>query len=315
MRATLVPLAVVAVAAAAVTLAQTQVRDGPLPQRGAVVPSGTGVLTGVLTTDAAPPQPVRRATIRLAGQSGGSTRIAGTDDEGKFRFDALPAGTFVLSATKPCFVQTFHGSRHPGRGPGVPVAVGDGQQVNVTLRIVPGAVITGTMTDSRGYPAVDVQVAVVPVSAGGTSNTPVRGVTDDRGTYRVFGLAPGDYLVSALPPDLGTGVGYGRGQAVDILGVTDAEVKWARSQTAAGRAPMPPPGRTVRYAPVFHPGTTDVSAAVPVSITVGEERSGIGFALQVVPTVRIAGTIIDAGGQPVTIATEIGRASCRERVS
>jgi hypothetical protein len=302
MRAAVAASIAVAVAAV-VTLAQTQVRDGPLPQRGAVAPSGTGVLTGVLMADAAPPQPVRRATIRLSVQSGVGTRLAGTDDEGKFRFDALPAGTFTLSATKPGYVQTFHGSKHPGRGPGVPVAVADGQQVSVTLKIVPGAVITGTITDSRGNPAPNVQVAVVAVSAGGTSNTPVRGSTDDRGMYRVFGLAPGDYLVSALPPDLGTGVGYGRGQAPSILGVTDAEVKWARSQSAAGTAPMPTPGKTVTYAPVFHPGTTDVSAAVPVSVATGEERSGIGFALQVVPASRIAGTIIDAVGQPVTAAT------------
>jgi carboxypeptidase family protein len=273
------------------------------------------VLTGVLMTDAVPPQPVRRATIRLAVQSGVGTRLAGTDDEGKFRFDALPAGSYTLSATKPGYVQTFHGSKHPGRGPGVPVALADGQQVSVTLRIVPGAVITGTITDSRGNPAPNVQVAVIAVSAGGTSNTPVRGSTDDRGMYRVFGLAPGDYLVSALPPDLGTGVGYGRGQVPNILGVTDAEVKWARSQSATGTAPMPSPGKTVTYAAVFHPGTTDVSAAMPVSVAVGEEREGIGFALQVVPASRIAGTIIDANGQPVTVATVALYPRRRDQVS
>jgi hypothetical protein len=182
----------------------------------------------------------------------------------------------------------------------VPVAVADGQHVHITLTIVPGAVIAGTITDSRGNPAPNVPVAVVPVGTRGTSISPVRGVSDDRGMYRMFGLAPGDYFVSALPR-LDTGV-LGRGQALDILGVTDAEVRWARSAGAAGTAPMPPAGRTVAYAPVFYPGTTDAGSALTVSVAVGEERSGIGFALQAVPTARIAGRIVDANGQPVTSA-------------
>ena len=301
MRAAVVVSIAVAGATAVVTLAQPQVRDGPLPQRGAVAPAGTAVLTGVLMTDASPHQPVRRATIRLSLPSGVSTRLAGTDDEGKFRFDALPAGSYTLSATKPGYVQTFHGSKYPGRGPGVPVAVAEGQHVDVALRIVPGAVITGTINDSRGNPAPNVPVAVVAVGVRGSSATTVRGTTDDRGMYRVFGLAPGDYLVSALPR-LGTDVGRS-GQPFDILAVTDAEVRWARSAGAAGTAPMPPAGRPVAYAPVFYPGTTDLGSAVMVSVGVGEERPGIGFALQAVPTARITGRIVDANGQAVTSAS------------
>src|SRR5262245_6996603 len=164
-----------------------------LPQRSAVAPSGTAVLSGVLTSTAAAAQPVRHATVRLSGANGTSTRVAGTDDDGKFVFDALPAGSYTLSAIKPGYVQTFYGSRQPGRGPGVPVAVADGQRATLTLTIAPGAVITGTILDVRGLPAPNVPVAAVGLGSRGAGLAPTRGVTDDRGMYRLFGLAPGDY--------------------------------------------------------------------------------------------------------------------------
>jgi len=273
-----------------------------LPPRGAVAPSGTAVLSGVLTSATASTQPVRHATLRLSGANGASTRVAGTDDDGQFVFDALPAGNYTLSATKPGYVQTFYGSRKPGRGPGVPVAVKDGERATLTLTIAPGAVIAGTITDVRGLPASNVAVAAVGIGSRDAGLAPTRGVTDDRGMYRLFGLAPGDYVVSAIPR---VGPGAGRGAIGETTGVTDAEVRWARAASAGGggSAPMPPSGRPVTYAPVFFPGTTDASAAAKVTVAVGEERSGIDLALQIVQTARIAGTILDANGQPMPSAS------------
>jgi len=275
------------------------VAQAGLPPRGAVAPAGTAVLFGVVTSGAASPQPVRHVTIRLSSANSPSVRVAGTDDEGKFAFDALPAGTYTVSAMKPGYVQTFYGSRHPGRGPGVPVAVADGQRVSVAIQIVPGAVITGTIVDARGTAAPNVPVAVVAVGA-----TTVRGVTDDRGAYRVFGLAPGEYVVTALPR-VGSGAG-GRGTAAgEIAGITDAEARWARGAgaPAAVASTMPAPGRPVAYAPVFYPGTTDISSAASVTIGVGEERSGVNLTLQIVQTARVSGTLLDPAGQAVTSAS------------
>ena len=274
------------------------VAQAGLPPRGAVAPSGTAVLSGLVTTGAASPQPARHVTIRLSSANSPGVRVAGTDDEGRFVFDALPAGTYTVAATKPGYVQTFYGSRHPGRGPGVPVAVADGQRVSVAIQIVPGAVITGTIVDARGTPAPNVPVAVVAVNA-----TTVRGVTDDRGVYRVFGLSPGEYVVTALPR-VGSGAG-GRGTVIgEIAGITDAEVRWARGAgAAAGASPMPAPGRPLAYAPVFYPGTTDISSAASVAVGVGEERAGINLTLQIVQTARVSGTLLDPTGQAVTNAS------------
>src|SRR5262249_35816896 len=41
------------------------------------------------------------------------------------------------------------------------------------------------------------------------------------------------------------------------------------------------------------------------TVVVGEERSGVSFTLQVVQTARIAGTLLDPAGQPMTSASVV----------
>lgn len=282
---------VVAFSIGAWGLSARQVRDSGQQAAPIVVPSGTAVLSGTLVTDEATPRPVRRATVRLSGAALASARLAGTDDGGKFVFAALPAGSFSLSATKAGYVQAFFGSKHPGRGPGVPVAVADGQRLTVTLKMLQGAVITGTVTDGRGTPVPGVAVQVFDTRpTGPVTATPARATTDDRGVYRVYGLAAGDYVVSAVPK---------LGPVGGALAVTDAEVQWARNPSG----PMPPAGRLGSYAPVYYPGSTDPVAAVSVTLAAAEERAGVDLPLRIVTVARLSGTIVDAGSQPVSPAT------------
>jgi hypothetical protein len=268
------------------------------PRPSQVAPAGTAVLTGVVVTDTSSPQAVRRATVRLAGAAGTSARLVGTDDAGRFVFDALPAGSVTLSATKPGLVPAYHGSKHPGRGPGVPIAIAGGARVEVTLKMLPGAALTGTITDALGAPTPGVSVAAVDLRPAAAAPL-TRAVTDDRGVYRIFGLAPGEYLVAATPQLVPTALGRGVPNT-DIVSVTDAEVRWALS--GGGRA-MPPPGRAVAYAPVFYPGTTDATAAERVTLSAGEERAGVSLAIRIVPVATISGAVVDGGGQPIQSAT------------
>jgi protocatechuate 3,4-dioxygenase beta subunit len=178
--------------------------------------------------------------------------------------------------------------------------------------MLPGAAISGRVTTASGAPAPGIAIAVVDVRrVGGTVSSPLRGTTDDRGIYRVFGLPPGDYLVSALPRLVSTAEGRGVGRSTGVVQVTEADVQWARTASTSGIARATPAGSTtpasprrfVAYAPVFHPGVTDVTAAAPVSVAAGEERSDIGLTLRVVPMARIGGTLVDQSGQPVTTAS------------
>jgi hypothetical protein len=293
---------------ASVAIAAWQVRDANMP---AGPSAGSGVLRGVVVTDTADPQPVRRATVHLSG-TGTVPRLVGTNDLGQFLFNALPAGRYTLSATKVGFVRAFHGSTQAGVGPGVPVAVSDDQAVDVSIRLLPGAVITGVVTDARGLAAAGVSVAATDTRPRpGAAPAPARAVTDDRGIYRLFGLAPGDYLVSALPqlsPAPGGRVGQSPG-AVAV--VTDADVQWARSAVASmntgfGSTGGPSsPGAPVAYAPVFYPGTTDVAGALSVRVTSGVERGGVDLPLRIVRLARLAGSLADDQGRPLTSATVV----------
>ncbi|MEO7274692.1 MAG: carboxypeptidase regulatory-like domain-containing protein [Vicinamibacterales bacterium] len=265
----------------------------------------TGVVSGTVLTDTASPQPVRRATVRLEG-AGPGARLVGTDGEGRFTFGGLRAGAYTLSASKPGLVTTFHGSRRPGRGPGVLVVVSDGARASVSLKMLPGAAITGTVTDTTGAPAPAMPVIAVGVRGGTAVGPPARTTTDDRGVYRIYGLAPGDYLVSVVPPAVVV-----RGSQIGAIAVTsNQEVEWARRalQTgAAGRAPAANAAvsstRAVAYAPVYYPRTSDPSAAAPITLRGGEERAGVDLAVRVVPVSRLSGTLVDVSGAPVSPAS------------
>ena len=288
----------VCVVASAAAAAAWQQRDSTITPR---ITSGSSTLAGRVMSEAAMPQPIRRATVRLEGEAGTSVRHIGTDDEGRFVFDRLPAGRYTVSATKPGWVTTFHGGAVPGRGPGIPVAVAEGARVDLELSLLPGAVITGFITDAYARPATGVAVAAVNVRGGGA--LPARAVTDDRGVYRIFGLPPGEYAVSALPRLQPASEGRGGPSMGAVYEVSEAELQWARAGGGAGReGGGPAPGRLLSYAPVFFPGTTDASAAATVKVASGEERSDVNLALTLLPMARVSGRLLDKNGAAVTPA-------------
>jgi hypothetical protein len=281
-----------------------QTRDNGAPAGAVATAVGTGVLSGTLMTDTSTPQPVRRATVRLSGASGTSNRIVGSDDDGKFTFPELPAGTYTLSATKLGYVTAFYGSKKPGRGPGVSIAVADGQRVSVPLKMLVGAAITGTITDENGTPAVAVPVVAVDTRTEASIAAPVvRALTDDRGVYRLFGLAPGDYVLSAVPK-LGDSTVVAPASSAAM---TDAQSHWIAAQSTNTGTSTPPPAdastRQLAYAPVYFPGTTDARGAALVTVTAGEERSGVGFPLRATPVATIGGMLLDQDGQPLAQAS------------
>lgn len=299
----------------ALIAAQQPNRDLP-----AAVRTGTASISGVVLTGEDTPRPLRRAIVVLNGSGLQASALSVvTDDEGRFRFGSLPDGNFTLTASRPPYVQMSYGQKRPARGSGVPISVATGQQIaGITIKLPRGAVITGTTTDEVGGPRRGVQITleqyrtvngerilsraflpgVGPITSGST--------TDDRGVFRLFGLPAGDYAVSAQLPPL-----QNLNQSTELRQVTAAELQWAESQlrstgnanatAAAGAAvqtPPPPPGQSVGLAKVYYPGVLDSSAAAAITLAAGEERSGVDFAIALVPTAKIEGTIIGPDGQP-----------------
>src|SRR5262249_40353672 len=83
-----------------------------------------------------------------------------------------------------------------GRSRGRYVYIGD----HITIKLVKGGAITGKVITSNGEPMEGAQVS--PILVRDAEGDPVRqsgpigySLADDRGIYRLFGLAPGTYLV------------------------------------------------------------------------------------------------------------------------
>lgn len=160
--------------------------------------SGTGPITGQVVSEDGRPLPYAVIYLnQVYSRVAGSPVTATTDSEGRFRSANLEAGLYVLNAMLPGFTSTD-----------MPADLNDfkyyrpGDFVNITL--VKGGVITGTVRDANGDAVVAVSVRATRMrdaagrsAAGRFSGFFPERMTDDRGVYRIYGLPPGTYVVSA----------------------------------------------------------------------------------------------------------------------
>jgi hypothetical protein len=298
----LVLLALVGMAATGAAQTQGQSRDA---RTTPVTRTGTAELAVYVSTDEQNSRPLRRVSVSLQAGELDVPNIGVTDEQGRVVFRNLSAGNYLLTAMRSGYVRTFYGSRFPGRGPGVAVSVLDGQKVsNVNIRMLRGSILTGTVRTASGRPAANQPVQSILVKSGSGERRAVAvepnlgsTVTDDRGTYRIFGLAPGDYIV--LVPSTA-------GATDELRQMTSGELKWADSVVSGGVTAAPATGvpaapngaPPVANAPVYFPGTANVSDAAVITLGPNEERAGIDFTMQLVPTAQISGRVIDAEGRP-----------------
>lgn len=275
---------------------------------------GSAIVSGVVVSTGSSPQPIRRAVIKLS-TGGNVSRGAITDDSGQFTIGSLPAGNYTLTVSKPAYLTTTFGAKG---GVGTTIVLKDGERLgNLRVPLTKGSVITGTVRDQLGEPARDVPVYVtrkgIPPPAPGlgvSTNIPTV-VTDDTGTYRVYGLTAGTYLVGALPrPSVG-----GNEIATMTRAQVDAELRLLQQRSGTVGAPpvtQTPPAastdRRVNFTPVFHPAAIDFEQATPVVVGAGEERRGIDISIVLVPVATVSGIVIGPDGQPTSaVSVELSR--------
>ena len=273
-------------------------------------PTGTGSIVGSVTV-ADSGQAARKVRVTLSGSELRGGRSVTTDDQGQFSFVNLPAGRFMLSASKPGYVSVSYGQRRLGPGQsGTAIQLSDNQKFEAKLQIPRGGVITGTVVDERGeaIPGTSVRVLRYAMQSGQrTLQQGGTGSTDNRGIYRVYGLQPGEYVVAATPRNTSTTDEVRMRAEVEAMrtaaqNMGDARAAEARqlvervqamqAQVAAATADEP----TTGYAPVYYPGTTSPASAASVNVGVAEEKSGVDFQLQLVPIANIEGVVVTASG-------------------
>jgi protocatechuate 3,4-dioxygenase beta subunit len=228
--------------------------------------------------------PIRKVQVTLFREQvrAYSPNFSVTDDSGRFSFTGLDPGRYRLSAERNGYVRQQFGQRGQTRM-GAPLVLERGQAVSdLVLRLIPAAILTGRVVDDEGEPVPSVRVELFRYGyvQGRRQRIPAGGAsTNDLGEYRIFGLGPGRYFLSATWAFMAF-MGSGGGVVAAIPGPQPTELT---------------------YAPTFFPGTADAAQAAPLEITAGAEMRGIDLRLLRIPTVRIRGKVLNAvTGRPGT---------------
>jgi hypothetical protein len=238
-------------------------------------PRGTAIMRGQIVA-ADNGSPIRRAQVRIQSPQVREGRVATTDAQGRFEIKELPAGRYSMSASKGGFVTLQYGQRRPSES-GTPIELGEGQALDkITIALPRGSVLGGRITDEFGEPVANASVTAWRYGyQGGTrrimpaQGSNARDTTDDQGSFRLFGLPPGEYYVSATL----------RGTGPEV---TD------------------PMGEASGYGNTYFPGTTSMAEAARVTLSVSQENTGVHFALIATRMVRVSGQVIMSDGLPAT---------------
>lgn len=210
-------------------------------------------------------------TLVAADASNGRVRAAArakTDQEGRYRLTGARPGGYHVLPMAPAYVLPGSQSYPPGRR--ITLAAGETVE-DVDFRLTRGGVITGRVADADGRPVVAEPVHVTPADRsqpeGRSFQFPQRILTDDRGVYRAYGLAPGRYRVSA-------------------------------GQDAEGGAVRMGASRRY-YRRTFYPDAAEESQGRVVEVTPGGEAEDVDITLgRAAKTYRAAGRFVGPDGRP-----------------
>jgi hypothetical protein len=248
-----------------------QPKTGTSRLRGRVVANDTGT-------------PVRRAQVRISGPDIG-TKTALTDAQGRFEFRDLPAGRFNVSVSKSGFVAMQFGQKRPFE-PGTPIELVDAQVMDKADVFLPrGSVLAGRVADEFGEPVAEAEVTAMRMQFQNGKRRLVpsgrNGITNDLGQFRIYGLPPGEYYVSAALRNMNSMV-------MDML--------------AGGATGPTGSNQNSGYAATYYPGTPSPAEAQRVALAVGQELGSVDIQLQPVRLAKISGTAVGSDGAPMANA-------------
>ncbi|HMD33537.1 MAG TPA: carboxypeptidase-like regulatory domain-containing protein [Vicinamibacterales bacterium] len=244
--------------------------QAPAQQQQQPQPKATAVIRGrVIAGDTS--QPARRAQVRLTmigRTSGPPPNLSVTvDADGNYEFAGLLPGRYVVNVSKTSYVDQATAAQPGNARP--PLEIREGQVVeHVDLVLLRGAVVTGRVFDEVGDPISGVQVTALRAQGTGDQqrfmSTSRPSSTDDLGSFRIFGLMPGEYVVQA---------------------------QWRPNMPSSAEAL----GRT-GYAATYFPGTTDPRTAQRFVLRPNQSITDVAMSLVPVTTVRVSGSVVDSHG-------------------
>jgi hypothetical protein len=215
--------------------------------------------------------PLSRARVSLQDVKNPKSEIFMiTGDNGHFEFGNLHAGKYSLQGAKRGYITATY-DQHEQFSTAIVTGAGVDTE-NLTLRLVPTAVLTGHVFDESGEP---VRTATVTLwrddhSAGVSRTVRYRGdASDDQGSFEFAPLNAGTYFVSVAakpwyavhPP------------SVRQAGMPDAPTSVDRSLDMV-------------YPPMYYAGATEVEDASPILIR-GGDHLDLDIHLTPLPTLHV----------------------------
>jgi hypothetical protein len=205
-------------------------------------------------------------TAGFGGQNQGqSLPQARTDAEGNYRLTDVPMGSYYVTPVAPVYTEPG-ASRLTSANEAVVITGGETVD-GIDFSLVRGGVITGKVADTESRPVIEQAVTLQNVDQTSPQGTPpIRAPgnfrTDDRGTYRIYGIPAGHYKVSV-----------------------GAQQRFSAYSTITGQQ---------AYKQTFYPDTTDVSQATVVEVTEGAEVSNVDIKVGgTVDQYSVTGHVID----------------------
>ena len=249
----------------------------------------TFVVTGRVVYDNTD-RPVRRAQIALSTwpERRGADLSSATDREGRFAISNVPVGTYFVFVNEAGIITPLSFMTLSDNGPTESLdiklikeycteVVVSSSDVEVTVRARRGGAISGKVTYSDGDPAVNADIAIIR-RANKQSTRILTGLspsailalhTDDRGRFRVSGVPPGEYVVSAGEKNTAPDKRNNRGHGFDgLFGSGDA--------------------LTVTY----YGGTTNIADAIKLQVEKHSELTDIDITLPDTTPHAIRGSVI-----------------------
>lgn len=248
--------------------------------------TGTGRLRGrVVAADSG--TALRRAQVRISGPDIGS-KTALTDAQGRYEFRELPAGRFTVSVSKAGFVAMQYGQLRPFET-GKPIDLAEAQVMDKADVSLPrGSVLAGRILDEFGEAVADAEVQAMRMQFQNGKRRLVpsgrNATTNDLGQFRIYGLPPGEYYVSASLRNMSSMV-------VDML--------------AGGTGGPTGSNQNSGYASTYYPGTPNPAEAQRVALAVSQELASVDIQLQPVRLAKITGSAVGSDGKPMANAMVI----------
>jgi protocatechuate 3,4-dioxygenase beta subunit len=229
-----------------------------------------GVIRGRITASENG-RPLRRATVFLwpdTTQAGRPLLNVSTNTQGVFEIRDVSPGSYYVSANRAGYIELQHGQRRPReRGVAIEVRSGEARE-RVDIALPRGSVITGRVVDEQGLPYPDVTILALEMryQLGERNYSPVAGArTDDLGHYRISGLQPGRYILTA-----------------------NATETWRNEKK-----------ETFGYPSTFYPNAQTPELAQGLTVGIAEERPNSDWMLAASRTAAVRGRVQRPTGEPL----------------